>query len=95
MITLENALIVYTVVVTSIILWNFFKTQAAMKNKLEGLYQDFYSTVDGIYRTMDEHKNTTVDDMAAMRREFDAEIASIYRTIERMEEENSYSSSKK
>lgn len=94
MITLETALIAYTVVVTSIILWNFFRTQAAMKNKLEGLYQDFYSTVDGIYRTIDDHKNTTVDDMAAMRREFDAEIASVYRTIERMEED-AYSSSKK
>lgn len=94
MITLETALIAYTVVVTGIILWNFFRTQAAMKNKLEGLYQDFYSTVDGIYRTIDDQKNTTVDDMAAMRREFDAEIASVYRTIERMEED-AYSSSKK
>ena len=93
MFTMENIVTSYAIVVTSIILWNFFKTQSSVKSRLEYLEQDFRMTTDGFYRTIEETKDNLEDNIAEIKRDFDSEIASMYRAIERFEEEV-YSSKK-
>ena len=93
MFTMENIVTAYAIVVTSIILWNFFKTQSSVKSRLDYLEQDFRMTTDGFYRTIEETKDNLEDNIAEIKRDFDSEIASMYRAIERFEEEV-YSSKK-
>ena len=90
---MENIVTAYAIVVTSIILWNFFKTQSSVKSRLDYLEQDFRMTTDGFYRTIEETKDNLEDNIAEIKRDFDSEIASMYRAIERFEEEV-YSSKK-
>ena len=93
MFTMENIVTAYAIVVTSIILWNFFKTQSSVKSRLEYLEQDFRMTTDGVYRTIEETKDGLEDNIAELKRDFDAEVNTLYRSMERFEEET-YSSKK-
>ena len=93
MFTMENIVTTYAIVVTSIILWNFFKTQSSVKSRLEYLEQDFRMTTDGFYRTIEETKDNLEDNIAEIKRDFDAEVNTLYRSMERFEEET-YSSKK-
>jgi hypothetical protein len=93
MFTMENIVTAYAIVVTSIILWNFFKTQSSVKSRLEYLEQDFRMTTDGVYRTIEETKDGLEDSIAELKRDLDAEVNTLYRSMERFEEET-YSSKK-
>ena len=93
MFTMENIVTSYAIVVTSIILWNFFKTQSSVKSRLEALEQDFRMTADGVYRTIEDTKETLDDSIEQLKRDLDAEVATIYRSMERFEEDV-YSSKK-
>jgi len=84
---MENIVTTYAIVVTSIILWNFFKTQSSVKSRLEYLEQDFRMTTDGFYRTIEETKDGLEDNIAELKRDFDAEVNTLYRSMERFEEE--------
>ena len=93
MFTMENIVTTYAIVVTSIILWNFFKTQSSVKSRLEYLEQDFRTTTDGLYRTIEETKDGLQDNIEQLKRDLDAEVATLYRSMERFEEDV-YSSKK-
>lgn len=93
MYTMENIVTTYAVIVTSIILWNFFKTQKNLKNRVEVLEQDFRMTTDGVYRTIEDTKDVLDDNIAELKRDMDAEVATLYRSMERFEEDI-YSSKK-
>lgn len=93
MYTMENIVTSYAVVVTSIILWNFFKTQKDLKNRVEALEQDLNATVDGVYRTIEDTKHSVEDSISDLNRDLGTEVASLYRTIQQVEE-GRYSSKK-
>jgi hypothetical protein len=90
---MENIVTGYAVVITSIILWNFFKTQKDLKSRVEALEQDLNTTTDGVYRTIQDTKHTIEDSISDLNRELGTEVASLYRTIQQVEEAR-YSSKK-
>ena len=91
--TMENIVTGYAVVITSIILWNFFKTQKDLKSRVEALEQDLNATTDGVYRTIQDTKHTIEDSISDLNRDLGTEVASLYRTIQQVEEAR-YSSKK-
>jgi hypothetical protein len=93
MYTMENIVTTYAIVVTSIILWNFFKTQKDLKNRVQALEHDLQMTTNGVYSTIEDTKDTLDDSIEVLKRELDAEVMTLWRSVERFEEDT-YSSKK-
>ena len=85
MFNLQNVITAYAALVTAFFLWSFFRTQVSLRGRVDALEQDMSRSFENIYRHIDDTVQQQQNDLKEARAEINADIDSVYRSLDRVE----------